>query len=340
MRWDRVLTLALLVVILSAPSSGAPIDDPQRKVVIAELNSAGGWLGVVVEDMTERMGRRMGAEVTRGALVNEVVEKSPAARAGLKIDDIIVAVDERTINDGDDLVRAVRKIKPETVANITVVRDRKRLTLPVEVGSHGEHHRARLRWVWPEMASEASILGMQLRTLTGQLAEYFKAPGGRGVLVEEVSSGSAAEKAGVEAGDVIIRCGSEPVRDIDDLDWVLEDAKPDQTLTVEIVRAGSRRTLELAVPKEFSGPERFFFRDHLFHFSPPTPDAEMLRKRIEIEIPRELRRELREERLHMEGLEGSMEALKRELQLLGRQLEREAEQVKKSLQRALRTVEL
>jgi len=340
MHWDRVLILALIVVTLSAPCCGAPGDEQEQKVVIAELGSAGGWLGVVVEDMTERMGRRMGTEVTRGALVNDVVEKSPAERAGLRVDDIIVAVDERTINDGDDLVRAVRKIKPETVSNIAVVRDRKRLTVRVEVGSHPERHRSQLRWVWPGMVSEASILGMKLRNLTGQLAEYFKVPGARGVLVEEVSSGSDGEKAGIQAGDVIIRCGSEPVRDIDDLEWVLEDAKPDQRLKVEIVRAGSRRTLEMRVPEELSGPERFFFRDHMFHFSPPTPDAERLRQRIEIEIPRKLRRELRQERLHIEGLEGSMEALKRELEGLGRQLEREAEQVKKSIKRALRTAEL
>jgi membrane-associated protease RseP (regulator of RpoE activity) len=339
MRWHHVIMLGLIGVALSAPSCAGQDGDPEWDVFIAEAGSGRGWLGVVVEDMTERMARRMGVETTSGALVNEVVEKSPAERAGLKVDDIIVAVDERTIRDGDDLVRAVRKIDPETSAKITVVRARQRLTIPVEVGSRSRGP-AQMGWVWPGMEHEARILGMQLRNLTGQLAAYFKVPGGRGVLVEEVESGSAAGNAGLQAGDVILRCASEPVRDIDDLKWVLEDVAADQTLPLVVLRAGSQRTLDLKVPEQFSGPARFYFRDHLFHFSPPVPDAKLLKEQIEREIPREIRHGLRQEQLHLRGLEHSMETLQRELEVLGRRLEKEAKQAKESLQRALRSTVL
>jgi len=222
---------------------------------------------------------------------------------------------------------------------ITVLRSRQRLEIPVELGSRSRG-RAQMSWVWPGMEHEATILGMQLRNLTGQLAAYFKVPGGRGVLVEEVERGSAAETAGLRAGDVILRCGSEPVRDVDDLKWVLEDATADQRLPLVVLRAGSQQTLELKVPEQFSGPAQFYFRDHTFHFSTPLPDAELLRKQIEREIPRDIRHGLRQERLHIEGLEHSMDALQRELEVLGRQLEKEAKQVKESLHRALRTTVL
>lgn len=117
----RIIALALVSVALVTPSCAMPGDDDQ-KVVIVQDGPGQGWLGVVVEDMTERMGRRMGVDISRGALVNDVVEGSPAERAGFKVDDIIVTVDDRTINDGDDLVRAIRKIDPKSVASIIVVR--------------------------------------------------------------------------------------------------------------------------------------------------------------------------------------------------------------------------
>jgi predicted metalloprotease with PDZ domain len=311
--------------------------DDDRNVIIVQDGPGRGWLGLVVEDMTERMGRRMGVDVSRGALVNDVVKGSPAERAGLKVDDIVVTVDDRTINDGDDLVRAIRKIDPKSNASITVVRGQQRLTLSVEVGSRQPPGHARLHWVWPGIESGSRLLGMELRNISGQLAEYFKAPGGRGVLVEEVESEGAAARAGLRAGDVIVRFGTEPVRDIDDLEWVLEDAQPEQALAVEILRSGSKQTLELKLPEEFSGRDGFSFRDGLFHITPPVPDAQVLKKRIEIELPRTLRN-LREQQHELRGREHSMEAFERELEALGRQLEQEANQLKRSLQRALRSL--
>ena len=248
MRWYCLFMLPVLVIALSAPSCAGPGDESHPRVLIAETSLGRGWLGVAVEDMTERMGRRMGAGVTSGALVNEVMEKSPAEKAGLKVDDIIVSVDDRTIKDADDLVRAVRKIEPETAVSLVVVRGGKRQTVSVEIGSRGEPL-AQLGWVWPDAEAETTILGMTLRNLTGQLAEFFKAPRGRAVLVENVSAGSAAAEAGVKAGDVIIRCGSEPIRDVDDLEWVLEDATADQKLALEVLREGAQRTMELTVPR-------------------------------------------------------------------------------------------
>jgi len=341
MRWHQLILLALVGITLSAPSCAAPAKEPSGSederwtIALAEPGFGRGWLGVAVEDMTERMARRMGSEATSGALINEVIEKSPAERAGLKVDDIIVDVEGRTIRDADDLIRAVRKIDPDTTVTLTVVRGRQRVNLRVEIGSRAGSGR-HLGWVWPGRDHAGDMLGMQLRNLRGQLATFFKVPGGRGVLIEEVSEDGPAKTAGLQSGDVIVRCGDEPVRDIDDLRWVLEDATAKQHLSMEVIRSGAKRTFKLEVPEEIFESPQSFFRNQMFHFSPELPDAERLRKEIERELPHEVRK-LKREHLHIEGLDRSMETLRRELESLGRQLERETHQAKESLQRALQS---
>jgi membrane-associated protease RseP (regulator of RpoE activity) len=92
--------------------------------------------------------------------------------------------------------------------------------------------------------------GMQMTDLNKQLGEYFGAPGGKGVLVEEVEEESEAAKAGFKAGDVILRIGDEKIEDLSDVSDALEDLKEGEKANVEILRKGSRQTLTLTIEEE------------------------------------------------------------------------------------------
>jgi S1-C subfamily serine protease len=107
------------------------------------------YVGVTTSDLTPTLARRFGYPVRRGAVVNIVREHSPAARAGIRPavreeafngvnvpvgGDVIVAIDGRAVRSADDVVRLVTGLKPEQVAVFTVVRDGKRVRVPVRLG--------------------------------------------------------------------------------------------------------------------------------------------------------------------------------------------------------------
>ena len=124
-----------------------------------------------------------------------------------------------------------------------------------------------------------------------QLGKYFGAPGGHGVLVEEVEEGGSADSAGFQAGDVIIKVQNDEIAHARDICDALEDVNEGDTASVEVLRKGNSQKLTLRVEAPFRCGKSFRSRS----FEVPDFDS------------REFKRE--------------MEQLKRELQDMGRQIE-------------------
>jgi serine protease Do len=99
-------------------------------------------------------------------------------------------------------------------------------------------------------------LGVFLLEIDGQLAEYFGVPGDRGLLVSSVSDGSAAEKAGLEAGDVILEFDGRKIETSRDLRKLVRDAEGGRSVTVKILRDEELRDVEVALP-EREAPRAF-----------------------------------------------------------------------------------
>lgn len=222
-----------------------------------------GYLGVSIQDMTRRLAKSMDVKTDEGALVNDVTEDSPADKAGIKDEDIIVEVDGEKITDGDDLREAVRKIKPDTKVNIVVMRKDEKKTLAATIGKAPRSRSYSYSFTPPTIPRAPRIprrpmnihifrgiseLGMTISSLNKQLGKYFEAPNGKGVLVQEVEEDSKAGKAGFQAGDVITKIGKETIEGVKDVEYALKDFKEGDKVDVEILRKGSKKTLTLEVP--------------------------------------------------------------------------------------------
>lgn len=310
-------SLAVVVLLLPFMFGGLFIGHAMDE---GQTDSKKGWLGVTTNDMTPRLARSMHVKTNEGALVKDVMEDSPAEEAGIKEDDIIVDFNGTKIVDGDDLRDAVRKTKAGASVPVTVTRKDEQKTLKVTVGSAPDWFAGpivphvppvpHIRVTPPRlvMSGSSGSYGLWVMDLNKQLGNYFGAPNGRGVLVQEVEDGSSADSAGFKAGDVIVKVQDEQVTHAHDIWDALSDMKEGETAGVEVIRKGTTQKLALRVEEDFRHGN--FFRSESFHL----PDfntkefklqmekfqQEMRKMGREIESQtRDLRKKLREEFDHV-----------------------------------------
>ncbi len=254
----RTSALALILPLLLWGSPPASSQSRQEKKIIIEPGAARqGWLGIQIRDLTSQQAKDLEVSSEEGALVTDVTTDSPADKGGIKENDIVVEFNGRTIHDSEDLMKAVRRTKPGTAAAVVVERKAGKKNLQVTVGKLKRESwtlapgapfppaTPRMRFFHASMTC-----GMQLSDLSEQLGEYFGAPEGKGVLVEEVEKQSEGAKAGFKAGDVILRIGDQKVEELGDVTDALRDFKDGDTASVEILRKGSRQKLTLIVDEE------------------------------------------------------------------------------------------
>ena len=219
-----------------------------------------GWLGVSIQNLTPKTAHEEGIKLENGAYVSDVFEDGPADGAGIKEGDVVVEFNGKKIEDAHDLVLAVRAVSPGTAAAIVVSRDGENKTLQVTVGKTPCREFSGMLRQMPlvrphfELFGFAPDYGLRLIDLNEQLGEYFGAPHGRGVLVEEVEGESVAEKSGFKAGDVIVKVGKEPVEETRDLWESLDRRKTGDSAVVEVLRKGTSTTLSLPVENRRHGP--------------------------------------------------------------------------------------
>lgn len=271
--------------------------------------SAKAWLGVSIQDMTSKLAKSMDLKITEGVLVSEVVERSPAESSGVQEKDVIIEFNSKPITDADDLVKAVGKSEPGAKAELTLIRKGEKKKVTVTLGDIPRRREARVFGFAPRaprihVFRSGAVLGVELMELNEQLAEYFQAPEGEGVLITEVRKKSAAEKAGLKAGDVILSVGKRRVNDARDVTRSLRRYEEGDKVEVEVMRKGAKKSLTVEI-EDSEGmsdatifnhlPDVEFFDDFKMDIRPELDELRLrlrnikpFRHRIEIDdlIPR------------------------------------------------------
>jgi serine protease Do len=181
-----------------------------------------GWMGVNIQPVSEDLASTYGLSEGKGAYVSAVTSGSPAEKAGLQPEDVILSADTRVIQDNSDLSRYISSKSPGATVKLEVLRGKDKKAVAVVLGT------------FPDATEEASTedggrasLGMTLRDLTTALAERMELPRGtKGVLVMDVEAGEAAEDATLTRGDVIVSVNGEAVDSVDSFDRAIEAARP------------------------------------------------------------------------------------------------------------------
>jgi C-terminal processing protease CtpA/Prc len=287
-----------------------------------------GWLGISVGDIGKEKAEELKLKSTDGAYVASVVDDSPADSIGLKEGDVITNFGGRQIYDAEDLSKAVKRTGPGTKVAVDIIRKGEKKTLNVVLGPAPRHERTFTvrtpRAHAFRFATGFGTQGMKLLELNEQLAQYFQVPEGEGVLVVEVKKASAAAKAGLQAGDVLMRMGGKRIDEVSDVVRAFDKLDVGEKTNVELLRKGSKKTLTITLEEQDS--EWDLFVPHgsvgMDVFAPEGPD--LLEYRFDVAEP------------EIEGLNLKLEQLDKSLELQQDHLQKKLETIVRV--RELRTI--
>jgi serine protease Do len=165
-----------------------------------------GYLGVGIQNVTPALAESFNLKTRDGALVSEVVEKSPAAKAGLKEGDVILAVNGQPVTDANKLTLAMSSLAPGTKLSLDIVRDGDKKQISAIAGERPGSKSAPGSDTFSQKGSDEGILnGVAVDDLDAQTRQQLDIPSRvRGALITQVDPDSAAARAGIRRGDVIL----------------------------------------------------------------------------------------------------------------------------------------
>ena len=232
---------------------GFSIPSNMAKGVMEQLIANGkvrrGQLGVGIQAVTEEIKEYFGLKDAKGVLINDVKKGSAAEKAGLKRDDVVVAINDKPIDDMNVLRNTVAATLPGTEIKVKIVRDGQEQEIPVvldelnpetaKTATQDEENKEERK------SSEGSKLGVNLQPITPQIAGQLELPADTtGVVVTNVDQNGAAARAGIARGDVILTINRQAVSTLDEVQAAL-DKSGDKPILLLISRKG--QTIYLTV---------------------------------------------------------------------------------------------
>ncbi len=196
-----------------------------------------GFLGIMIQDITPELASSFGLKSTQGALVSQVTDNSPAAKAGLKAGDVVLRVNGQEVKNAHALSQMIADIKPGTSVALGIMREGKEKTIDVTLGTmptqEGETPQ-------PSQPEKENSRGMTVQDITPDLAQQLGVnPNMSGVVITDVAPGSPAEQAGLRAGYIIVEIDHKTVQDVDEFNKIIDSIPNDKNILLRIRTKGA-----------------------------------------------------------------------------------------------------
>jgi serine protease Do len=264
---------------LQQPEVVPPAAPNLKNFVMSFDGDGSSWLGVETQEINSDKAKELKLSKEHGALIGKVLSDSPAAKAGLKENDVITEINGQRVEGTAQFRRMIREIPAGRTVQLSIWRDGKQQTITATLGKAEERHGAMMKaspqtfafrvpqmpeipdvpnfeWNGGMLAGEKPRLGIDAEDLSGQLGSYFGAPDGEGILVRSVSTGSPAEKGGLKAGDVITSFNGDRIRSAGELREKLSGVEAGKTVTLGVLRNKGNVTLTVELPAPVSKEKR------------------------------------------------------------------------------------
>jgi len=329
MRIPILTTISLLPLLLSMSNAAQnwTINSSQPYGIPSEDSGKTSYLGVDIADISaDRLGA-LKLKEEQGVEVTMVDQDAPAGKAGVKEHDVILTMNGSAVESKTQLQRMIHETPPGRVVTLGLSRDGQPMSIKVQLadrrsefphmskGKDSDFHfemppippvpnmpdfdvpNIGVVYVHSSMRS-----GLMVENITPQLGEFFGAKNGSGVLVRSVEKGSRADRAGLRAGDVIVKVGDQGIHDTSDFTHALH-TRSAGSVNVEVIRDKKTQTLTLTLPERrdsgvmieesFDAPE--LDADQLTELSEAQEEIAKLRPQLELaaEQSREASEEIR-----------------------------------------------
>src|SRR6478752_4519129 len=224
-------------------------DDDNYKMLYEDGNTA--MLGVVTESEDD------------GLKITDVTEGSGADKAGLKEDDIITKVDDKKVDDPDDLTKLIRSHKPGDKVNITYLRDKKEQKVTAELGKWkgSDFNAFNMPNMDFEMMNPKVDVHPKVQIAPGQYYSFSDnrpklglsvqdTEDGKGVKVIDVDDEGNGQKAGVKENDIITSINYKEVNSADEVARIVRESRDKPSIMLKIKRAGKIQNVEVRMPRK------------------------------------------------------------------------------------------
>lgn len=249
-----------------APASGMAVAIPIDivKSVTVEIKEKGrvqrGWLGIL-----------FGENEDGHIEIAEVEKESPAELAKLEEGDFILQIDGKNLTSPEILKKEIRKGKPGQTITLRINRGSREMNVKVKLGEYTEEDAWRemeIRFprlfVEPEQKAfevaprtrfqfgleTRKYIGVYVGSLNKELADYFGAKEGKGLLVSQIREGSPAEKAGLKVGDMLVKADGKKLEREGDLSYIIQEKKKGDKINIEFYRDKRIRSVEVEIEEE------------------------------------------------------------------------------------------
>ena len=285
-----------------------------------------GYLGVKMQELDEDLRKGLDINVKDGVLISEVIEGSPAEAAGIEDGDVIIEFNGEKVDSPSVLQELVAAVESGETVELKVFRDDRVKTYEVTIGDWPEDHSwnviAPEHMMWFDKGKKflfssfgRSQLGVHVSELNEDLAPYFDAKEGEGVLVTGVVDESTAEEMGIKAGDVIVRVADEEIGSKDELVAAVQEIEPGEAFEVTVIRQKKMMKLEGEMQEAASTAYVKALRGYPGRLKLPHMEMHGLHDSYEFS-------------------DGEMEELKKEMEELREELEKMKKELKKVERRA------
>lgn len=223
-------------IIASGQGIGFAIPVNMAKGIIDQLMQKGevtrGWLGVGIQDLTPELAEYYGLKTREGVLVTQVFEGDPADKAGIKLNDIIIEIDDKTVSSGRELSSVIANTPVGKETEIRLIRNNREKRLTVKLAKREDQDQ-----IVKRDDESGKDLGIQVTDLSSDLAQRFGIDVDEsGVLVTDVKNGSPADKSDIRPGDIIKEINHKKISNRKDFIQQIKKNKHVKTMNVLVKR--------------------------------------------------------------------------------------------------------
>jgi len=215
-------------------------------ILISEGYVSRGWLGVYISNIEPAMAKALNLKPYSGVLIDDVMEDTPAEQAGLKPGDVITEVNGEAVKHTVELRDKVAMIKPGTKAKFDILRDGKKMSFNIELAERDSG----LAVASGNSEATQQKTGLTLRDLTPRLRQQYELDEDQhGVLIVDVDPASAAARARLSEGMIILEADRKQVKSVREFNRIVSDAS-DDTILLRVLSQGRTFFVPLRLEKE------------------------------------------------------------------------------------------